>query len=107
MTAKEEQETVVGRGRLDTEVNIWTSNTVDLARLRKLCSLHDFVREVKGGADWGEFVVKAENFNVLRGIRAKRVLSEAARAASAANIEKARNLRRSSAVDETLRERDV
>lgn len=94
MTAKEEQETVVGRGRLDTEVNIWTSNTVDLARLRKLCSQHDFVREVKGGTDWGEFAVKAENFNVLRGIRAKRVLSEAARAASAANMAKARELRR-------------
>ncbi len=106
MTAKMEQETVVSAGRTDAEVNVWTSSTVDLARMRRLCSQHDFVREVKGGTDWGEFAVKVENFNVLRGIRAKRVLSEAARAASAENMAKARELRRPASVDEAFRDRE-
>lgn len=86
MTAREEQETTVALGRMDDVAYIYTNDTRVLRRLRNLTSDRDFVREVRGGDDWGEFTCDAENFYLFSAIRAKRTLSEAQREASAARL---------------------
>ncbi len=106
MTARVDMETTVAIGREDSVVRIYTSDTVHLRRLRKLVNSRDFVREVAGGDDWGQFEVDAESFRLFSAIRAKRALSEADRAARVERLDAARVLRRPSRVDELLRERD-
>lgn len=86
MTAREEQETAVTYGRDDEVVRVWTTNRSDLLHLRKLVSTRDFVTEVRGGTDWGEFEVQRENFRLLSAVRAKRKLSEATKAARAEHL---------------------
>ncbi|MEL5990745.1 hypothetical protein ACOKGD_13950 [Microbacterium phosphatis] len=93
MTAIAEQETTATQARGDSTVRIWTSNVVHLRQLRKLQNAGGFLREVRSGDDWGEFEVNAENFALLRAIRAKRTLSEAERAERAARLASARERR--------------
>lgn len=85
MTAREEQETTSTVMRDDALAYVFTSNLPDLRKLRALSASTDFVTEVRGGDDWGEFTVRSENFNPLMAIRRKRPRSaaqvEAARAA--------------------------
>lgn len=84
MTARSEQETTVTFMRDDPHVYIYTSSAPDLRRFRQLVSTRDYVTEVRGGDDWGEFRVNAENFKVFSAIRGKRERSEAQRAAAVA-----------------------
>lgn len=90
MTARDEQETTVTFMRDDPLVYVSTSNLPHVRRLRKLACTGDFVTEVRGGDDWGEFTVKAEFFHLFSAIRRKRRLSEEARVAAVARLEAAR-----------------
>lgn len=86
MTALDEQETTFTVGRTEPVVRVWTSDTRHLRRLRKLVSTRDFVRELRGGSDWGEFECDIEFFHVFSAFRAKRAVSEATRASLAARL---------------------
>lgn len=90
MTARDEQETTVTWYRDDVEVSIYTSNMVHLRRLRKLVSTRDYVREIRGGDNWGEFACDATFFHVFSAIRGKRQVSEATRGRLAVNLAVAR-----------------
>ncbi|WP_372968540.1 hypothetical protein [Microbacterium sp.] len=107
MTARDEQETTVTAMRDDTTVSVYTSNSVHLRKLKNLASTRDFVRLVREVGDGAEFVIDAPFFHLFSAIRGKRTLSDEAKAAGAARLAASRELRRSSAVDEALRERDV
>ncbi len=64
----EEQETTVSVGKLDDEVQIWTSNPSDLRRLRK----NPRVTEKAGGEDWGKFTVPKSAYDPMRGFKSQR-----------------------------------
>lgn len=106
MTSREEQETTITFMRDDTVVSVYTSSTPHLRRLRNLVSTRDFIREVRGGEDWGEFECDAAFFHLFSAFRGKRAVSAETRAARAKQLAAARELRRSSAVDAALLERD-
>jgi len=91
VTVRAEQETIVSYGRDDDTVSVHTTSTTDLRKLRSLSTHTDFVTEIRGAGDWGEFTVRRENFSVLTAIRRKRRLSESERAARAARLAKVRN----------------
>lgn len=76
-------------GRNETVVHIWTSNPVHVRRLRK----DTRVSEVRGGDDWGLFTVPVENYDPMRGLKSKRVMSPEQRAASGARLRAAREAR--------------
>jgi hypothetical protein len=83
----DEQETSIIAGRSDDHVEIYTTNSVHLKRLRA----DDRVAEVKGGEDWGQFRVPAVMYDPLTGFkRQRKPLTEEQKAASAANLAKAR-----------------
>jgi hypothetical protein len=84
MTTLDEQETTFTVGRTEDIVRIYTSDLRHVRRLRKLAATEDFIREVRGGDDWAEFEVDAQNVNPLLAIRKKRAVSEAQRAAGRA-----------------------
>lgn len=84
MTARDEQETTITLGRMDDVAQIWTNDLRHVRALRKLVQERDFVTEVAGGDDWGQFEVRVENFYLLSAIRRKAVVSEEIRAARAA-----------------------
>lgn len=91
MTGRAEQETIVSYMRDDPTVLIYTSNTTEVRRLRRLSALKDFVREIRAGDGWGEFEVSRASFSVLSAIREKRKLSDTERAARAARLARVRN----------------
>lgn len=99
MTARGEQETTITFMRDDAEAQIYTSNVPHLRKLRTLSASHDFMREVEGGDDWGDFRIKIENFKIFSAIRAIRAVSAAQREAAA---ERMRTMRRSAPVDEEV-----
>ena len=79
MTSMECQETTVTQLR-NSDTLIYTANPVHLRALRK----NDRATEVKGGDDWGEFVIAAGSFDPLKGFkRAKIVMTDEQRAARA------------------------
>jgi hypothetical protein len=82
VTAKNEQETTI--------TFIRTSDLRVLRRLRSLEPDRDFLVEVRGGSDWGEFTCDAENFYLFSALRAKRTVSEAERAKKTAHLERLR-----------------
>ena len=106
MAALEEQETTITVGRLDKVARVWTADLRHLRRLRKLVSTQSSVRKVRGGEDWAEFEVDLDYFYLFSAFRRKRTVPEAERAARAERLATARDLRRSSLVDEALRGRD-
>lgn len=86
MAAMIEQETTVTQARND-ETLIYTSNPVHLRALRK----DERATETAGGDDWGQFTIPAGAFNPLKGFkRAKRILTDEQRAASALRLANAR-----------------
>lgn len=90
MTARNEQETTITFMRDDTEVSVYTSNVPHLRRLRTLASDREYVKELRGGDDCGEFAVSVENFKLFSAIRAKRVLTDEQRQAAAERFREAR-----------------
>jgi hypothetical protein len=90
MTARAEQETTITFMRDDETVSVYTSNMPHLRRLRNLASDRDYVNEIRGGDDWGEFEVSAESFKLFSAIRAKRVLTDEQREAAAKRFREAR-----------------
>lgn len=90
MTARNEQETTITFMRDDAMVSVHTSNVPHLRRLRNLASDRDYVNEIRGGDDWGDFEVSAENFKLFSAIRAKRVLTDEQREAAAARFRELR-----------------
>lgn len=90
MTARNEQETTITFMRDDAEVSVYTSNLPHLRRLRNLASDREYVRELRGGDDWGEFAVSVENFKLFSAIRAKRVLTDEQREAAGERFREAR-----------------
>lgn len=111
MPTRDEMETTMTIVRSDDRARITTTDPRDLRRLQVLAASSDHVTEVRSGDGWGEFTVKAENFRPLLAIRAKRERSAAQIAASKAAGDRLasqapRELRRSSRVDEALRDRE-
>lgn len=97
MTARDEQETTVSWMRDDDMVSIWTSNRPHLDRLRKLAnsdSSKEYVKEVSGGEDYGDFLVSARNFKLFSAIRKPRVMSEEQRRAAADRLRNVREAKR-------------
>lgn len=88
MTSRAEQETTLTVVRADEVAHIYSNDPRHLRRLRKLAALEDYVTEVRGGDDWGEFRVSVENFNPLMAIRRKRPRSAAQLEASRRNGER-------------------
>ena len=83
MTARDEQETTITFMRDDEQVSVYTSNVPHLRRLRNLASDRDYVTEIRGGDDWGEFMVDAANFKLFSAIRNKRTMTDEQREAAA------------------------
>lgn len=106
MTARDEQETVISWMADDAVVSVYTSNTVHVRRLRKLASTQSFVRVAHERGDGVEFVIDAAFFHLFSAIRGKRAMSEATKAARAKQLADARELRRSSSVDDAFRDRE-
>ncbi|WP_322409149.1 hypothetical protein [Microbacterium invictum] len=91
MTARSEQETTITYLRDDDAVSVYTSSLPVLRRFRKLSSTQEFVREVRGGTDWAEFTIAAENFRLFTAVRAKRKISAAERARRSERMRRMRN----------------
>lgn len=86
MTARDEQETTVTVGRDDELVHIYTSNTVHLRKLRK----EPRATEIRGGEEWGQFTVPADQFNPISGFKRRGSMTEEQRQAASARLRAAR-----------------
>lgn len=85
--AMDEQETTVVAGRTDSYVEIYTTNTVHLKKLRA----DSRVAEIKGEEDWATFRIPSGMYDPISGFkRQRRQMSEEERAAAADNLAKAR-----------------
>jgi hypothetical protein len=90
MTARAEQETTVSAGRDDDMVHIYTSNVVHLRRLRKDARF----TEVRGDEEQGFFMIPADLFDPIRGLRRKRApMTDEQRAEASARLAAAREAR--------------
>ncbi len=87
MTSLDEQETTVTQLR-NQETLIYTANPVHLRRLRK----ESRAREVRGGDEWGEFIIANSDFDPLKGFKRKSTpMSDERKAELALRLETARN----------------
>lgn len=81
-----EQETTVTTTRTDDVVYIWTSHPVHLRKLRK----DPRATERRGDVEWAEFTVPKENYDPVRGLKTKRVMSDEQRRLAGERLRKAR-----------------
>lgn len=73
MTLREEQEVTVTWIRSENVVRIYSSNPVEVRRLRK----DDRVTQVQGDETWGNFTVPATDFSPLKGFKRRVKMSDA------------------------------
>ena len=102
--SRAEQETTISFMRDAATVAIYTSNHPHLQRLRRLASASatsDFVKEVAGDEDWGDFRVDAANFKLFSAIRKPRTLTPAQRQAAADRLAAGRAQNATSAISTT------
>jgi len=86
MSTMDEQETTVNAPRIG-QIQFYTNNPVHLRRLRK----DERVKEIRGGADWGQFEVSADLYDPLKGfIRIRKAMTAEQRLAAAERLAAAR-----------------
>lgn len=93
MASMEEQETIITANRADDFVNVWTSNTHDIAYFKKTAGF-ELVKETtyEGATESAEFRVPADRVNYRKILKAKRApLTEEQRLAATERLKQARN----------------
>jgi hypothetical protein len=86
VTALEEQETTITKGRQESEVHIWSSDLTAVRRFRK----DPRVRQIAGDETWGDFRVPSELWDPFRGFKANRKpMTEEQREQARQNLSKA------------------
>lgn len=95
MTSMDEQETTVTGSRADDYVQIYSTNTVHLKKLRAHPHVVEKSAAPEGSEDdWGSFIVPTAVFDPLMGFRrAPRTLTDDQRKAQAERMQKARAAR--------------
>lgn len=82
-----EQETTVTAGRSEKYVDIYTTNSVHLKKLRS----DSRVAEIRGGEDWGQFRIPAPMYDPITGFkRARKPMTEEQKVQASERLEKAR-----------------
>ncbi len=86
-----ERETTITINDADSLVRIWTCRAADIRQLRaKLDVIQEACGIYADGTEWASFTVDSGRFSAARGVRGRRPMTDAQRAAVVANLANAR-----------------